>query len=377
MNMKRYSWILAAALAGTLALAGLLALAPRQTRAQSIHLQPEAPSVNAGERLRFAGHGFEPRERVDVWATDPQQGVVRGKYADADNQGYVTISFWVPVDAVGGQWVLTARGDRSAAPITVAFEVVGRAPQSETFQAKVAPPGGLAGTTFMFAATGFDTDERVSYWITDPNGVIFQSFHRGTEADDGRVDFSWTAPDDAQAGRWVMTMQGYDTNRARAVPFYIHAPGEVGTDAAPAATATTAPATDATAIPAAPVPDYPVMESPIPDGPSESDLPPSARATATPLPPTATPTRAPLPPQIVPSPTGIGLPLPSSGGPTDGEADTPPPPTATPLPAMPSPLPLPPTATPAPQPFGSGSSEATPAPPLLRPGGHNPHYRAP
>ncbi len=227
MRLSRLS-ILYSILVGLLL---LLLLAPRPTQAQEASLTPLQSSVGAGQHIKFEGAGFKRRERIAIWATDPQGGVVNDDYAHADGDGEIRFEFEVPDNALGGTWTITARGDQSKRLADTTFYVYGRAAQPEKdddddedeehFQAKVAPLAGPPGTTFAFAAQGF-WDERVSYWVTDPNGEVYESHHRARHTTDGgRVDFTWTAPFDAQLGRWVMTIQGYKSAVARGVAFEI------------------------------------------------------------------------------------------------------------------------------------------------------------
>ncbi|MFL5807584.1 MAG: hypothetical protein ACJ8CR_38390, partial [Roseiflexaceae bacterium] len=103
-----------------------------------------------------------------------------------------------------------------------AFDVMGSAPATAEPQAAVAPLAGPPGTTFTFAALGYDEKEKVSYWFTGPDGQIHAAYPSGAQANrDGRVDINWTAPSDALIGTWVITIQGLDSNVARAVPFEI------------------------------------------------------------------------------------------------------------------------------------------------------------
>lgn len=192
-------------------------------QAQGAALRPTQPSVEAGATIRFIGENFELGERIGWWATDPAQGVVGGDDVGASrNDGSFEIDFDVPDDALGGRWAMTAYGKSSDILVVTTFDVLGREPGPEEFQAKVAPPSGPAGTTFAFAATGFDDEETISYWITEPGGTVFVAFPEGAEADqDGRLDVEWTVPADAPRGAWIMTMQGYDSSVARGVRFEV------------------------------------------------------------------------------------------------------------------------------------------------------------
>lgn len=186
-------------------------------------LRPAQPSVEAGATIRFIGENYRPEERVAWWATDPSQAVLSGEgVRTSSDSGYFEIFFAVPGNAQGGRWAMTAYGESSGILRIATFEVIGGTPGPEEFQAKVAPPSGPAGTTFAFAATGYDDNETLSYWLTAPDGTVFAAYPKEAEADGNvRVDLQWTAPVDAPRGIWVMTIQGYDSRVARGIRFEV------------------------------------------------------------------------------------------------------------------------------------------------------------
>jgi hypothetical protein len=210
--------------------AALMTLPYYRTHAQDVDitLAPQEPAVEAGKRIRFIGNGFYRYERVDSWATDPTGAVIRGEYTKANGNGRVEITFDVPYEAIDGEWKLTARGDESRFPVWASFEVYGRPALTAEYLARVNPTQGPPGMVFAFSANGLKHHEDVSYWITDPAGEVVFANPRGTEANrHGRVDLEWVSPTDAMPGRWVMTLQGYESEEARAIPFIIE--GEVFT----------------------------------------------------------------------------------------------------------------------------------------------------
>jgi hypothetical protein len=209
----------------TLSLLALLVavlLTPIAARAADPRLTPQTSGVTAGESIRFSAEGFSPKERIVFWATAPNQAVLSGDYVTADRGGSARITLRVPADAIGGTWAITAYGTVSAAPAVAYFTVVGRPGQGDGLLAAVAPETGPPGTTFAFAATGFDERERASYWFTAPDGTVFATFNRKTKSNEhGRVDISWASPADAPRGTWMLTIQGITSHVARGIPFHI------------------------------------------------------------------------------------------------------------------------------------------------------------
>jgi hypothetical protein len=124
---------------------------------------------------------------------------------------------------VSGRWSFTAYGLQTKTPVITTFEVIGRNPASIERAASVLPTSGVPGTRFAFSATGFGKKEKVSYWITAPDGKVVDAHPEGTRANnDGRIDFHWNLPQNAISGTWVMTMQSPKKSVGRAIPFQVH-----------------------------------------------------------------------------------------------------------------------------------------------------------
>ena len=204
-----------------LALAFVLVL-PAGVRAEGLALTASASTVNAGDTVSFAGSGFIPGERVTTWATAPDQDVVSGDHDNANNEGRVTLSFRVPSNAVGGRWAFTAFGRIGREPVSTTFQVVGRDASNAPLLIAVEPYASFPGGTFAFAARGFKSGEKISWWATDPKGDVYAARPESQKVtNDGRVDFKLTTERDAPRGVYVMTIQGYTSGTARAIRFEI------------------------------------------------------------------------------------------------------------------------------------------------------------
>jgi len=197
-------------------------LTPVAASATGPSLTAPVPGVTAGKIIWFVAEGFTPGERIVFWITAPNQAVLSGDSEVVDNKGQADIGFRVPLNAMSGTWAITTYGTRSATPVVASFTVISLPGQGDDPLAAVAPEVGTPGTTFSFAATGFDPRERASYWFTAPDGSIFAAFNRVVISNDvGRVDISWASPTDAPHGTWVLTIQGINSGVARGIPFHI------------------------------------------------------------------------------------------------------------------------------------------------------------
>lgn len=95
--------------------------------------------------------------------------------------------------------------------------------QEEQADAAVIPPVGGPGTEFAFFATGFEDGEKVGFWLNAPDGTVVATDEEAFANDDGRADWAWDSPGDAQPGIWEMVAEGADSGTTWAIPFEIQA----------------------------------------------------------------------------------------------------------------------------------------------------------
>jgi hypothetical protein len=215
--MRVFQWWLA-----LIAAVALLALRAPDARAAGATLELRSAEIQAGDTIEFFGAGFLPNERVSYWATAPDQAVLGGGYVGANRDGEAPFTFEIPPGAIGGRWAMTAYGEAGKTTAIVTFDVAGRPVGQAGPIAAVAPQSGPPGTTFAFAATGFGEQERISYWFTGPDGVVYDAYNQTIRSTpDGRVDIAWAAPGSAPRGRWVITIQGIRSTLSRGIPFEI------------------------------------------------------------------------------------------------------------------------------------------------------------
>lgn len=201
-------------------LLGMLGMPGAAQAQRDLVLTPSSPTVRAGETMTCVGSGFDD-ELVAYWATAPDLSVLGGG-REAAVDGQVVLDFAVPRNAISGRWALTAYGLESKTPVVATFEVIGQAPGAAMPAASVEPRVAAAGATLSFRATGFKKHEHISWWVTAPDTAIRDAGPEAVKADsEGVIWFRWRLPADATPGRWVMTMQGYDSGVARAVAFEV------------------------------------------------------------------------------------------------------------------------------------------------------------
>jgi 5-hydroxyisourate hydrolase-like protein (transthyretin family) len=109
--------------------------------------------------------------------------------------------------------------------LLVALAGLVAAPQpAQAQEVGVTPPYGGPGTEFAFFADGFEPNRRVAYWVNFPDGTIDadQDLYAVSANNDGRADWMWEAPDNAQPGGYLMVAEGQE-GTTRTIPFEIRA----------------------------------------------------------------------------------------------------------------------------------------------------------
>lgn len=122
----------------------------------------------------------------------------------------------------------------------------GQLAQDPIPEQNVAPGVGMPGTQFAFYATGFNGNEKVSYWFNAPDGRVYgDKVDYVVYAYRGRADWTWQSPQDAPQGYWTAVAHGIGSNRQRVVHFIVGDPNTQApiSPAPPASDTTTLPPT--------------------------------------------------------------------------------------------------------------------------------------
>ncbi len=103
-------------------------------------------------------------------------------------------------------------------------------------ETRVDPPVGAPGTTFDFFASGFEDEERVSFWVdpvTEGQDIIGEPGFSVDAEDDGEAYWSWRALTTTPPGDYLMVAQGNDSNITVTIPFAIRVDPAGESEAAP------------------------------------------------------------------------------------------------------------------------------------------------
>jgi hypothetical protein len=201
----------------------------------------DPPVGTPGTRFHFRAAGFEPRQKLYFWATDPSgENHEKEKYNIRSNEEGVAYWNWrTPDNAATGVWQMFIFSDETSMQKVIFFDV--RAPSNEAATpptptptvaapnllpnppgVAVEPAAGPPGTRFAFFATGYKAGEDVNYWAVAPDGTEYRKHQYHVNVNNnGRADWTWKAPDDAPAGIWTMNGKGKDSEVERAIFFAV------------------------------------------------------------------------------------------------------------------------------------------------------------
>lgn len=179
-----------------------------------------------GTAFTFFVEGLSAGEELGTWLIAPS-GERRDAtpYLRASDAGRADWSWLAPGDAQGGEWQMVVRSKLTTYEAIIRFTVTGNnpPPASPGAQGGVTPPSGPAGSTFRFTVGGMAPNETVYYWATAPdgkpvpNGVTAQAFPNG------QATWDYTISDLAQAGTWIMTARGAQSDRTVQISFIVTA----------------------------------------------------------------------------------------------------------------------------------------------------------
>lgn len=180
-----------------------------------VTLDADPSSGPAGTTFTFAGHGFDPGEKVAAWYSAPD-GLVYGYESQtvADQSGQVQFIFQSSPTAPAGQWAITAQGGASNRVVVAYFQIT--TPKAELIST---PASGSKGVEFTLKASHFQPKEQVSLSVVAPDNQTLIMVGQLAANDDGDVEFSWTTGSQTQTGRWAATARGAESGKVAQTHF--------------------------------------------------------------------------------------------------------------------------------------------------------------
>jgi hypothetical protein len=186
------------------------------------------PAVGVpGGLFTFYAAGFRQGEVLRFWLNTPASRAVAVPPSDIQRPrfsgGRLDFGWVAPNDAALGAYSMVVRGLESGAEQAIRFEIgpVASPPalRGDGAQANVQPGVARPGALLLFFATGYTKGERVTFWVNRPDGTAAAAEPERVRIEDGRLDFSWQAPEGWAPGRYEMVALGGTSATQRVIPF--------------------------------------------------------------------------------------------------------------------------------------------------------------
>lgn len=189
-------------------------------RYSSSAMAVEPASGKAGTTFVFRAQGFGAGELIGVSLAAPDKSVFGSPWqVKADGSGKAVIYFWSPKSTPPGKWSMTVQGATTGRKATANFTV--EAPDVAAASLVAQPGSGPQGTRFDFTGSGFAAGEKVSVWLTGPDGATQGSLGQYTAGSDGKVVFKFKTDGNSLPGKWTARAQGVASGRSADAQFTI------------------------------------------------------------------------------------------------------------------------------------------------------------
>jgi hypothetical protein len=191
-----------------------------------------------GEVFFFDATGFNPGEKVGVWANSPDGAIYGAPFqATADSRGSITqINFGTDDSTPLGVWSFVAQGIDSGKQAVGYFLLIqgalGRAEPAPAAQqgvppnvdARADPSAGKAGTIFFFDAFGFKAGEEVSLTIVASDGTKIDAGFTVNADDQGSIGYAglyYVTEPYYPLGLWSFVAQGKTSGKVSTAYFVL------------------------------------------------------------------------------------------------------------------------------------------------------------
>jgi hypothetical protein len=183
----------------------------------------------AGTIFAVDGWGFKPGEVVGIYATSPDGAVLGAAFQKrADDDGHIKgITFRTATSSPLGIWASTMESTETHVKSIGFFRVIsakselpptpgssGCSDVQASTNGSVTPQCGRVSTTFDIEMHGFTPNEKISFWVTAPNGDVVGTArpldagsHNGTLHDQW-IGYEFAALISDPTGLWAITYQG-------------------------------------------------------------------------------------------------------------------------------------------------------------------------
>jgi hypothetical protein len=200
----------------------MLTLTPGQGEAPSdnVAILVQADQQGWADKFTFTGSGFQPQEKVSLWFNKPDGTVEGMDEVFANAQGVFQTGLRLSGEYVGGEYILTARGQRSGFVGITPFYKIRHEPGSVTPKLYVTPTQVSMPALLTVEGHDFGSSEKVMLWYNFADGST-RNIGQAKTFDDGffAIEMSET---DLPVGAHSITAQGMESGHVMVTYFEVH-----------------------------------------------------------------------------------------------------------------------------------------------------------
>jgi hypothetical protein len=200
----------------------ILTLTPGQGMPPSdnVNILVQADQQGWADEFTFTGSGYQPQEKVSLWFNKPDGTVEGMEEVFANAQGVFQTDLRLSGEYVGGEYVLTAMGQRSERVGITPFYKIRHEPGSVTPKLFITPTQVTMPALLTVEGHDFGTSEYVRLWYNFADGST-RSIGQAKTFDDGffAIEMNET---DLPVGAHSITAQGTESGHVMVTYFEVH-----------------------------------------------------------------------------------------------------------------------------------------------------------
>lgn len=197
---------------------GLLATPATTTQAQGASISMTPDTVPQDSTVTMEVSGFRPNEIVTLWQTFPDWSVEDHGNFEVDEEGSVTLSWYVDSTYPTGTHYMSVRGNTSRRIAATEFEITLGEGMASNLSMSVSTTTNSQGSTFRFSAVGFGSREEVSVWLRTPRDETVD-LEQVMSSREGTFDYELFLGGDKAEGTYHLTAYGNETQNVAIASF--------------------------------------------------------------------------------------------------------------------------------------------------------------
>ena len=185
---------------------------PATTAGTQLSLSPAA--AKQLDTVELSASGFTANESVALWLTMPDGAVIGLGQVQTDSDGAFSVSLYLSSSLPVGRHYFTGRGNSSGkAAITPFVLQYGNGLNLPGAEIAVNLGAAPQRTVLELSGQGFDANETLSFWLTLPNGIVFDLGEIETDGD-GNLDVAIYLAQDLPVGTHYLSFVSNQSQQA-------------------------------------------------------------------------------------------------------------------------------------------------------------------